>query len=308
MEKVVLRLLRRDPDERFASARDLKDALQRVAAGGEAQDAGSLRIVTDPPGAEVSIRTGRRTVAEGPTPCVANALGPGTYKVSLRDPRYEPIDTTVTLAAGAMEDLTLVTTPRSGGLGAAVLRRRGRIAVAAALILVAAGSMTLQPWGRTLELADLQARAAEDGVTDVRVTAEGIEGRLPIGPIEVPFRVRVGEEEVPGAVARLRTAGLAVDTSWEVARLIAMAASAQSRTRYFGHEGEDVRSYAERAVDLDPESAEARSLLLKVAEHMAWDAAAARQDGSADVAERLVRECLALMPEHPGCEAAAEGG
>ena len=304
MQNVVLRLLRRDPDERFPSAREVRDALERVAAGGEAVDSGSLRVLTDEPGVEVQVRMGRRTVAEGPTPCVANGLEPGTYKVLLKDARYEPVETTVTLEAGAMEDLTFVTTLRSGGVGATAMRRPRRLVAAAVVILAVAGVAVLQPWGRSLDLAGLQARAAEGGVTGVRVTAEGMEGRLPIGPVPVPFHVQVGEQDVPAAVAQLRSAGLEVDTSWEVARLIGMAASAQSETRYFGRDGDDVRSYAERVAMLEPESEEAKSLLLKVAERMAWDAEAARHDGTPDVADGLVRECLSLVPGHVGCMAA----
>ena len=239
---------------------------------------------------------------------MANGLGPGTYKVSLRDARYEPLETTVTLAAGAMEDLTLVATPRSGGVGARALRRPGRIAAAAVVVLLLAGTAVLQPWGRALELADLQARAVSGGVTDVRVGADGIEGQLPMGPIGAPFRVRVGEVDLPGAVAELRSAGIEVDTSFEVARLIGMAASAQAETRYFGRDGDDVRSYAQRVATLEPESAAAKSLLLKVAERMAWDAEAAREDGVPEVADELLRECLSLVPDHPRCTATAGGG
>jgi len=307
MQNLVLRLLRRDPDERFPSARKVRDALQRVAAGGEAANVGSLRVLTDDPGVEVQVRLGRRTVSQGTTPCVANGLEPGTYKIALKDVRYEPVETTVTLAAGAMEDITLVTTPRSGGVGASAMRRPGRLVAAAVVLFVAAGVAVLQPWGRALELADVHVRAAAGGVTGVRVTAEGMEGRLAMGPMTVPFRVLVGEQDVPGAVAELRAAGLDVDTSWEVARLIGMAASAQSETRYFGSDGDDVRSYAQRVAILEPQSAEAKSLLLKVAERMAWDADAARQDGSPDVADELVRECLSLVPDHAGCTG-ADGG
>ena len=142
---------------------------------------------------------------------------------------------------------------------------------------------------------------------DVRPFSEAGEGMLPIGPVAMPFRVRVNETEVPGAVEDLRAAGLEVDTSWEVARLIDMAASAQSETRYFGSDGNDVRSYAQRVATLEPASPEARSLLLKVAERMAWDAEAARQDGSPDVADALVQECLSLVPEHARC-VEADGG
>jgi hypothetical protein len=113
--------------------------------------------------------------------------------------------------------------------------------------------------------------------------------------------VTVGEEEAPAVVEELRGAGLTLDTSWEVARLIGLASEAQARMQYFGRAGEDVRSYAERAAALEPESAEARSLLLKVAERMAWDAEAALQDGSPELAQELVRECLSVVPDHPGC-------
>ncbi len=120
-------------------------------------------------------------------------------------------------------------------------------------------------------------------VSDVRLTPRGIEGRLKVG--------------------ELRSGGLLVDTSWEVTRLIGLAAVAQDQTRYFGREGDDVRGYAQRAAVLEPGNVEARSLLLKVAERMAWDAEAAQQDGSPEIAQELVQECLALVPEHAGCTA-----
>lgn len=306
MSNVVMRLLRRDPDDRFQSARELRDTLQRVSGGGEAADAGSLRVLTDTPGVEVVIRLGRQTVAEGPTPYVANALAPGRYKVSVRDARYRPVETTVTLGAGAMEDLTLVVEERSGGAGAGLSKRLGVLAAAAVVVLLAVGAVVLQPWGRALELSDLQARVADGGVSGVRLTARGIEGNLRLGFLPAPFRVPVGETELAGAVAELRSAGLSVDTSWEVARLIGMATSAQSQSRYFGRDGDDVSGYAQRAAVLEPGSAEARSLLLKVAERMAWDAEAAQQDGAPEVAQEFVRECLSIVPEHSGCVAAGE--
>ena len=305
MTNIVLRLLRRDPDERFQSARELRDALLRVGAGGAEADAASLRVLTDTPGVEILIRLGRQTVAEGPTPQVANGLAPGTYKVLVRDPRYRALETTVALGPGAMEDLTLVTELRRGGSGAGV-RRPGLIAAAIATALLATGAFVVQPWGRTLELSDLRARVASGGVSGVRVTQRGIEGRFKVGFVPAPFRVPVDERDVPGAVGELRSGGLSVDTSWEVRRLIGLAASAQEQTRYFGRDGDDVRGYAQRAAVLEPGNVEARSLLLKVAERMAWDAAAAQQDGSPEIAQELVRECLTLVPDHSGCTAARD--
>ncbi|NJD18151.1 MAG: serine/threonine protein kinase, partial [Gemmatimonadetes bacterium] len=85
LESLVLKLLRREPDQRFQSARELKDALQRVQAGGLEADVGSLRVLTEPKGVKVEIRHGRRTVAEGPTPCVANGIAAGSYRVVVKD-------------------------------------------------------------------------------------------------------------------------------------------------------------------------------------------------------------------------------
>ncbi|MFG1691065.1 serine/threonine-protein kinase [Gemmatimonadota bacterium] len=308
MANLVMRLLRRDPDERFPSARELAEALKRIAAGGEEADVGSLRVLTDEPGVQVQIRAGRRVVAEGPTPCVGNGLAAGTYKVLVRDPRFQPLETSVTLSVGALEDLTLVTTPVPQGLGARILQRKGLLATAALVVILLAGAAVVQPWGRTLDLADLQARVADGSVTSAWVADDGIQGQFAMGPIPAPFRVQISEEDLPGTVENLRSAGLDVDTSWEVARLIGLAASAQSQTRYFGGDGDDVRGYAERATALEPDSPEAMSLLLKVAERMAWDVEAAIQDGDSDAAEALVSECLAMLPEHPGCTAAGGEG
>jgi len=45
----------------------------------------------------------------------------------------------------------------------------------------------------------------------------------------------------------------------------------------------------------------------EVAEHMAWDADAALQDGEAARAQELARSCLELVPGHPRCTALAGG-
>jgi hypothetical protein len=113
---------------------------------------------------------------------------------------------------------------------------------------------------------------------------------------------------MPRVVEELRAAGVEVDASWELNRLLERAERAQAEMRYFDYEGDDVRGYAERMAALEPESPEARSLLLKVAERMAWDAEAAFQAGSTGVAQNLLRECRAIVPNHPRCEAAAAGG
>ena len=299
MQNVVMKLLRRDPAQRYQTATDLRDALLRVREGSADVEAGSLRVLTDEPGVRVEIRSGRSVVAQGPTPCVANAVSAGTYKIRVTDDRFEPLETTITLDAGAMEDLTIVATPRAAGVGASA--RRNPVLVAAAVVIIVGGGVAaiLQPWGRTLDVPGLQAKA--NSVTNAWLTETGIEGQLAMGPLPAPFHVPLADDAKAAAVDQLRSVGLHVDTSWEVARLVGMAGAAQAQMRYFGGSGDDVRSYAERIATLDPESPEARSLILKVAERMAWDAQAARADGSADRADALIEECLALVPDHPRC-------
>lgn len=304
MQNLVLKLMQRDAGDRYQSARDLRDALRRVEAGAESVDSGSLRVLTDESGVHVQIRTGRRTVAEGPTPLVANGLAAGTYKVSVKDERFEPVETSITLMAGAMEDLQIVASPRATGVAATMRRRTGVVAAAGIVVVAGVAAVVLQPWGRTLDVDGLMAKAASGSVSSAFLTETGIQGNLSLGPMPLPYTVPIAESDMAQTVSNLRAAGLNVNTSYEVARLLGLAAEAQAGTRYFGAEGTDVRSYAERLAALEPESQEARSLFLKVAERMAWEAEAALQDGSPETAEQLVQECLALVPGHPNCTAA----
>ncbi len=308
MESIVMKLLRREPEQRYQSAKELKEALLRVQAGGTDAALGSLRILTEPKGVRVEIRHGRKTVAEGPTPCVANALVAGSYRVTVKDDRFEPAETVVALDAGAMEDVTLAVASRAKGVAAGV-RRRPAVAVAAVLAVVAlAAAGMLQPWGRTLDVQGLKDRSASGGILLARLAPDGIRGRLSLGPLAAPFKLLLPEDEMAATVTDLRAAGVDVDTSWEVARIVGLAREAQAAGRYFGREGQDVQSLARRIAELEPESAEARSLLLKVAERMAWDADAALQDGDPARAEELFQACLALVPTHPRCTPTGGGG
>jgi hypothetical protein len=308
MEGIVLRLLRRNPEERFQSARELKAALERLQRGGKAAAEATLRVLTAEPGVEVVVRWGVQVVARGPTPLTAEGLDAGSYRVSVRDPRFESVESPVTLQSGAMRDVTLVATPRRVGMGAGLMRRRGLIAAAAAVVLLAAGVVVLRPWGRTLDAAELGSLARAGKVASARLAETGIEGRIGGGPLPaVPFRAPLGEDAIAGAVTEMRAAGVDVDASLEVGRLIARAAAAQASAHYYGYDGDDVRGYAERAAALDPESGEARSLLKKVAERLSWDTEAALAAGDAERARELARQCLALVPDHPRC-LASQGG
>lgn len=312
---VVMKLLRRDPAQRFQSARELREALLRLAEGGSDTDLSSLKVLTEDEGVQVEVREGRSVVAEGTTPLVANGLAPGSYTVEVRDPRYEGSETTVALGPGTMQDVTLVTSRRARP--SAPPRRRsggktGRIAAGVLLVTAVGAAFWAQPWGRTVDLDDLVALAERGSVREVWLTEGGIEGGSRLLPIDAaaglltPVFAPVDEEAMPEAARRLADAGVSVDVSWEVVRLRALAVEAQERGRYFSAGGDDVASFALRLRELSPDSPEATSLLLKVGERMAWDASAALDEGAPDRAAELVSGCLDLVPAHPRCTAVAD--
>jgi hypothetical protein len=238
---------------------------------------------------------------------VANGIVAGSYRVVVKDDRFEPLETVVSLDAGAIEDVTLAVTPRATGVAAGVRRRPGVVIAAGVAAVALAAVGVLQPWGRTLDLQGLKERSASGSIASARLASDGVRGSLKLGPLSAPFKVPVTEADMATTVAELRAANVQIDLSWEVARILGLAAEAQAAGRYFGRDGEDVKSYAQRLSALDPQSADAKSLLLKVAERMAWDADAALQDGEADRARELAQACLALVPAHPRCSAVGGG-
>lgn len=323
MVNVVMKLLRRDPAQRFQSARELRDALLRIQEGATDADTGSLKVITEDEGVVVEVRDGRRVVAEGPTPLVANGLDATTFTILVRDPRYENGETSVALAPGSMQDVTLVTRRRTQPDAGTSSRPAARKATkkggvgrwAALIVLLAAAGITAwaQPWGRTLDLAGVVDRAEAGTVSAAWLTEGGVEGGIQLVPIPaaasalVPFFAPLDEGEVPDAVRQLEAAGVDVDTQWEIARLTRLAAEAQARGAYFGVDGGDVRSYALRLEEIEPGNEDAESLLLKVGERMAWDAEVALAEGPAGRADELIDACLSLVPAHARCLAVREG-
>ena len=322
MVAVIMKLLRRNPDDRFQSARELLAELERVEHGGGAIDAGSIRALTTEPGVHVEIRSGREVVAEGATPCVVNGIPAGTYTIVVRDPLYQESETSVILGAGAMEDVTVLTTRRSEATKTSVPRKKkgpgSKIAAGLVLLLGSLGALYAQPWGRTVDRAGLDALIRGGRVDAVYVTDGGVEagvavapsmllGSVPtLGQFRTPLFMSLDEGDIPEFVSELSTRGVAVDASWEIERLRQLAVDAQARGRYYGTAGGDVQSYALRLAELDPDSEEAASLLRKVGERMAWDAEAALDAGMSERVDELVSQCLALVPEHPRCTAVAE--
>lgn len=261
MAKIVLKLLRRDPAQRFQSARELRATLERLQRGEE-----DIGLMEDVERGATPVSSQRETPAE-------------------RKPRPGP-------------------RKKSRGLG--------RLVVGTIILVGIAATVYAQPWGRTLDMDGFWSHVDRGTISSVWLTDGGIEGGIQVAPIEAletmltPFYLSVPENEFPVIVAQLRSAGVTVDASWQIRRLIELASEAQSRGRYFDLDGSDVRSYALRLGELDPESSEAASLLRKVGERMAWDAEAALQAGPPGDADRLVRQCLELVPDHPRCLAVAE--
>jgi len=315
MVNIVMKLLRRNPDQRFQSARELRDALLAFSQGSASADVASLTAVTEEPGVRVAIRDGRNVVAEGPTPCTAADVMAGSYTVEVRDPRYESAETSVILAAGATRTLTVVANRREvkAPPRPKTTKSRGRRLTAAVIVLVGSGAAAYaQPWGRTLDRNTLMTQVERGSVSEVYFTEGGLEGGMQVVPIEAladlrtPFFVNVSEGDIPDMIESLRSRGVAVDASWEIRRITDLAVRAQAQNLYYGLDGADVRSYALRLAELEPDSPEAWSFLFKVGERMAWDAEAALQDGTPDRADQLIEGCLQLVPDQPRCLSVSE--
>ena len=121
MTNVVMRLLQRDPARRFQSARDLRDALQRVAAGGtvEAVDAApaatpAARPQTPPaqptPRPAAKPRRKGRLVFMG---IVAIALSGGAYYLQPWGRTLDAVTLQASLAGGAVDRMWI----DDGGVG-----------------------------------------------------------------------------------------------------------------------------------------------------------------------------------------------
>jgi Protein kinase domain len=249
MVNVVVRLLQREPERRFQSARELESALERVAA---------------------DLASGVTDAGTAPARAPASASAPRSRPAPTRSARQ-----------------------RHGA---------GRVVLLSAVALALAGvAWVVQPWGRTLDEPTLERELAAGAIHKAWLDDGGLGGYLTIGPLVSPFFMSLKESDFPATVQKLRRAGAFVDTSWEARRLEDLAVQAQDHARYYDLDGGDVRSYALKLGAIQPGSAVARSLLLKVGERMAWDAEAALEDGSSAKAQELVRQCLALVPDHPRC-------
>ena len=260
---VVMKLLRRDPAERFQSARELRDTLLDISQGGGFIAAASTTatVGVDTPPAQPAVQE--------PSPKQAPRAAP-RQAGRKKSPAGRLTAAAIVLAAAG---------------ATAWAQPWGRtIDTDGLLSLVQRGSVA-DVW--------ITEAGAEGGIQVLPVSA--------LAGVQTPFLVPLDQNEVSSFVESLREAGASVDVSWEVRRITELAVSAQSESRYFGSDGSDVQSYALRLADLVPESPEAAALLLKVGERMAWDAAAAEADGLPVDARDLVARCLELVPNHPRC-------
>ena len=260
---VVMKLLRRDPAERFQSARELRDTLLDISQGGDFIAAASTTatVGVDTPPAQPAVQE--------PSPKQAPRAAP-RQAGRKKSPAGRLTAAAIVLAAAG---------------ATAWAQPWGRTIDADGLLSLVQRGSVADVW--------ITEAGAEGGIQVLPVSA--------LAGVQTPFLVPLDQNEVSSFVESLREAGASVDVSWEVRRITELAVSAQSESRYFGSDGSDVQSYALRLADLVPESPEAAALLLKVGERMAWDAAAAEADGLPVDARDLVARCLELVPNHPRC-------
>ena len=262
--RIVMKLLRREPEQRFQSARELRDALRRLSWGGtEVTTAESSR--SDPePRSQAGVDRQRRG---RPSRRAPRAVARDRKRKGRRG----------RLAAALLVLMVVTTVAWAQPWGRTMDRR-------ALADHVASGAVS------RVYLTD---GGLEGGLQIVSLEA--------LRELRMPFFVPVSESDIPRTVSELRERGVEVDASWEIRRLTALAVDAQRRNRYYGLDGGDVKNYARRLEELAPGSRDASSLLFKVGERMAWDAEAALKDGAEGRARTLVQGCLELVPDQPRC-------
>lgn len=273
MVNVVMKLLRRDPAQRFQSARELRDELLRIQAGG--------------PGATEELDDEGVTVPRPPTAAERRAAeAPRAERPSAPRPRPAARKTRGRGAAVAVGLLVV-----AGG-ATAWAQPWGRTLDTEALLERTRAGNIPNVW--------FTETGVEGGIQLIPVAA--------LDALQMPFTAAVPESERAPLVQQLRDAGAEVDISWEIRRLRDLAVAAQNRGRYFDSDGSDVRTYALRLAELEPGSQDAVALLRKVGERMAWDAEAALTEGPPERAAELISGCLALVPDHPRCLQLSEAG
>lgn len=260
---LVMKLLRRNPDERFQSAGELQAAIERLQAGG------------------LAVAPGETVRMQRPDPAPTHVPDPS---------KPRPGDRAAAKKRRAGRAAAAVVLLASTG-GAFYAQPWGRT-------VDESGLAALVQSGRVSELWVTEG-GFEGGVS---VAPGALAGSVSfLAGMRTPLFMPTEEGAIPDVVARLQTMGASVDASWEVRRLTQLAVEAQARARYFGTAGGDVQSYALRLAQLDPGSEDAAALLTKVGERMAWDAEAARSEGPPERAGELIEQCLALVPDHPRC-------
>jgi hypothetical protein len=90
VEGVVLKLLEKEPENRFQTAMELDAELEKIQLNIGVPDGGRLRVKSVPSGASVVLKRGAATVGTGITPWEVGPLPPGTYEVHLRAKHCEP--------------------------------------------------------------------------------------------------------------------------------------------------------------------------------------------------------------------------
>lgn len=298
LERIVLKLLRPRPEDRYDSARELKEVLLRMQDEEVSVLPGSLRVVTEEPGANVVVRSGMRIVARGPTPWFAQALVPGVYRILLEDERYQPASREVTLPPGGELEVTLTTSPRLRRSRAAFRPLAGIGYTAAAAVVVVSGVRLWPGSPVPVDPQELRELVREGAVSTATVSESGARGTLvrKLGR-DRPFWTEFGGRPADEIALELVEAPVRVDVTPLTAYLTAQGNEALRNDDYGGAFG-----YALRARSLAPSDSSVERLATQIGQHLAQhEVPVALRAGDYETASRLLDQCFDLVPDHPGC-------
>jgi serine/threonine protein kinase len=124
----LLKLLHKDPNERFQTADELDRVLEQMQLSAGVPYGGRLAVKSLPTGAEVVLKRGAATQAKGRTPWEVGPLPPGTYQIKLRAKNCEPVTAEVRIIEDAVSEIEIPLQRRASSgerLGASLSRLLG---------------------------------------------------------------------------------------------------------------------------------------------------------------------------------------
>jgi hypothetical protein len=124
----LVKLLHKDPAERFQAADELDRALEQMQLSVGVPYGGRLAVKSLPTGAEVVLKRGAATQAKGRTPWEVGPLPPGTYELKLRAKNCEPVTAEIRIVEDEVAEIEVPLQRRASSgerLGASLSRLFG---------------------------------------------------------------------------------------------------------------------------------------------------------------------------------------